>query len=107
CIRVNYANEFHLDIVPAIPDANDAERILIPDLPNPRLKYWKSSNPVAYARWFEARTQTLVRMAEAQIDPLRRPRPVHLKPTLKRSVQLLKRWRDIHFSDCMELSPPS
>lgn len=109
CVRVNYANEFHLDVVPAIPDwsSSDENWIKIPDIPNPTLKDWKASNPIGYAVWFELRTRKLVKMAEARIDPLRHPRPVHLKATLKRSVQLFKRWRDIHFADCMELSPPS
>ena len=107
CVRVTYANEFHMDIVPAIPDGDDEDRIFIPDIPSPKLKYWRSSNPRAYARWFETRTQTLVKLAEKRIDPLRRPQPVHLKATLKRSVQLFKRWRDIRFDGKMNLSPPS
>ena len=109
CIRVNYAGDFHLDIVPAVPDCDGADEdcILIPDIPKPHLKDWKPSNPVGYARWFELRTIKTIKMAEARVDPLRQPRPAHLKPTLKRSVQLLKRWRDIHFADEMDLAPPS
>ena len=70
CIRLNYANNFHLDIVPAIPDgvlSTGATRI-----PDRDLKVWLPSNPKGYARWFEAKTVVRLRKValDARIEPL-------------------------------------
>src|SRR5262249_40662776 len=49
--RLVYANAFHLDITPAIPDPAAGEHaVLVPDR---KLADWKESNPVGFAGWFE------------------------------------------------------
>ncbi len=51
CIRVQYANEFHIDITPAIPDRDQGpENILVTDK---EAGCWKESNPKDYKTWFE------------------------------------------------------
>jgi Second Messenger Oligonucleotide or Dinucleotide Synthetase domain len=53
CWRLNYANEFHMDITPSIPNPLcrfDGE--LVPDK---TLKEWKASNPKGYRVLFEKR----------------------------------------------------
>ncbi len=108
CIRIDYARNFHLDVVPAIPHCERGGTcILVPDLPDPELEDWKPSNPLGYAEWFEKQVVTINKFAEARIDPLKDPEPLHRKPTLKRSVQLFKRWRDIRFKATPRLLPPS
>ncbi len=44
CIRINYAGDFHLDIVPAIPEpgGSSATSLLIPDR---EMRTWHPSNP--------------------------------------------------------------
>lgn len=96
--RINYANEFHLDITPSIKNPqcqNGGE--LVPDR---KLQDWKSSNPLGYAKWFEshAALQPYIQMemaAKAEVEPF--PGQSGFKGVLKRSVQLFKRHRDVYF----------
>jgi Second Messenger Oligonucleotide or Dinucleotide Synthetase domain len=102
CVRVQYANEFHIDITPGIADRNQGpENIFVTDK---ELGRWKESNPKDYAKWFHAIAQiqpTLLyedrlfmrKFAAAEPLPARR----FSKPTVNRIVQLLKRHRDLMF----------
>jgi hypothetical protein len=103
CWRLNYANEFHLDITPSITNPKcSAGGELVPDK---RLKQWKPTNPRGYQRWFEQRAllQPRMRLAKAalaegiraELEPF--PARMGLKGILRRTVQLGKRHRDIHF----------
>lgn len=118
CIRLEYAGDFHLDIAPGIQDpSHGGNCILVPDLDanlsleHPENDRWKSTNPMDYADWFDrrCRQQFVVqeKYARAQVDPVPETEPVHAKPSLKRSVQLFKRWRDVEYSDRPSLAPPS
>ena len=98
--RLNYANEFHLDITPAVPDnGNGQNAILVPDR---ALKVWKESNPKEYATWFDAiaRIQPLQashgqRLLKADVEPL--PEDISFHGALRRAVQVMKRHRDIQY----------
>jgi hypothetical protein len=105
CWRLNYANEFHLDITPSIRNAkcgNGGE--LVPDK---TVKEWKASNPKGYAALFHRRADLQARMrmmkAEGAQDRARAdsvepyPRAGDLKGMLRRTVQVAKRHRDIYF----------
>jgi hypothetical protein len=107
CWRLNYANEFHLDITPSIPNpecSNGGE--LVPDK---ALKEWKASNPKGYNSLFDRRANLQPRMrmrkSEGAQDGARadsvEPYPVArgLKGILRRTIQVLKRHRDIYFVD--------
>ncbi len=118
CVRVNYAGNFHLDIVPAIIDPTKLGNfILVPELDadlsldDPKNNRWKTSNPRDYAEWFDRRCtvyESLVeRYAKAHVDPIPDREAAHRKAPLKRVVQLLKRWRDVEYQDRPQLSPPS
>ncbi|MGA2705300.1 MAG: nucleotidyltransferase [Isosphaeraceae bacterium] len=111
CIRLNYSNdsEFHLDVVPAVPDLDKGGHfILIPDRPKPRMTTWKTSNPIEYSDWFESQTMVLLeKFARSEVEPMRRPKSAELKSILTKTVQLLKRWRDVRFVDDLSMGPPS
>src|SRR5262245_24093022 len=98
CLRLNYAGQFHLDIIPAIPDkSRRGTGVLIPARD---LGAWKDSDPKAYITWFDYRCNIVKRMLakEAQIEPL----PVDdgmQKACLRLSTQLWKRHRDVAFED--------
>jgi hypothetical protein len=103
CWRVNYANEFHLDITPSIPNPacyQDGE--LVPDK---KAQCWKASNPTGYRDWFnkQADLQPRIRLQKAiAMDEKRagiEPFPKHSmrKGVLRRIVQLSKRHRDLWF----------
>ena len=51
CCRIDYAGEFHMDIIPACPELGvEPSRILIPDR---RLEQMLPSCPKLYAAWFD------------------------------------------------------
>lgn len=107
CWRLDYANEFHLDITPSIP--NPECRFGGELVPDKTLKAWKASNPLGYRRKFERRAALVPRIrsvfgkaydsarADGQVEPY--PEEKRLKGILRRIVQIAKRHRDIHFID--------
>lgn len=108
CIRLNYANEFHMDILPAYP-AN-----LAPDtsvkVPDRKAMEWKDSNPKGYTSWFNDRSDQIKKSfeaAQADIEPLPDDESVERKAPLKRAVQLIKRYRDIYFEKDSDAAPIS
>ena len=105
CIRLCYANDFHLDILPACPDKLSGGTCLV--VPDREANDWKPSNPKGYAGWFEAKAVYTVPTFKQAIEPLPDHEEVYEKPPLKRVVQLLKRWRDIAYARTPELAPIS
>lgn len=111
CWRLNYAREFHLDVSPTIINikcANGGE--LVPDK---KLQEWKPTNPSGYKALFEARAKLQPRLHEqkkayandrAEVVPF--PTQMTGKGILRRTVQLLKRHRDIHFQHVTEEVAP-
>src|SRR5262249_37761169 len=111
CWRLNYANEFHMDITPSIPNPNcPLGGELVPDK---TLKEWKASNPKAYKWLFEQRANLapVIRLrkniapANAQVGT--KPEAGGFKGTLRRTVQGAKRHRDIMFVDDPDIAPLS
>lgn len=107
CVRIAYKDEFYLDILPACRDlTNGGACIKVPDRDT---QHWTSSNPAGYAAWFEKATlQILVQKAAvrmhamdkaASIEPIPALEAAEEKTVLQLVVQLLKRWRDIHYAD--------
>jgi len=107
CWRLDYAGAFHMDVLPAIPDGikgNDC--ILVPDR---KLCEWQPSNPRGYANWFKERMLSIRRSLiekKAIIEEIPLGDP-SIRTPLQRSVQLLKRHRDILFQDDAENAPIS
>lgn len=110
CWRLNYAREFHLDVSPTIINircANGGE--LVPDK---KLRDWKPTNPSGYRALFEARAKLLPRLRQqraiikdhAEVEPF--PAKVTGRGVLRRTVQLLKRHRDIYFQHTTEEVAP-
>ena len=122
CWTLHYADDvqFHVDILPAIPDAVEFKQFLesrgvelsswldfaiaITDktLPNYNRidSEWPRSNPKGYAEWFRSRMQTrfdAIRksLMERQVNDVPEYK---VKTPLQRSIQILKRHRDIWFN---------
>ena len=101
CWQLLYGDRFHLDVLPAIPDAErPGTSILLTDR---ELVRWQFSNPIGYAEWFYARMgpqvaelrEAMARAASASIEDI----PVwRVRTPLQCAVQLLKRHRDLRFS---------
>jgi hypothetical protein len=111
CWRLNYAREYHLDISPTINNAKCANGgELVPDK---KLREFKPTNPKGYKALFERRAALMptlrVQKALAAEDRAAvEPFPVHgtAKGILRRTVQILKRHRDVHFLEVVEEIAP-
>ncbi|SDN49940.1 hypothetical protein SAMN05518871_105285 [Psychrobacillus sp. OK028] len=107
CIRLNYANEFHMDILPAHP-ANPRPDTCV-KVPDRKAEDWKDSNPKGYTAWLNDRSIIVKQSFEvrADIEPLPNDETVERKAPLKRAVQLIKRYRDIYFEKESDSAPIS
>ena len=113
CWRLNYANEFHMDITPSIP--NPDCRFGGELVPDKTLREWKASNPKGYKLLFERRAKLVpvIRLrkhiamdsARASVEPY--PEAGGFRGILRRTVQIAKRHRDVMFRDDPELAPLS
>jgi hypothetical protein len=141
CWRLNYRDniQFHLDIVPCMPQSADVMQLLeglmcaerldpvlagrlahlavaITDDRKPnyrsRSQEWPISNPEGYAQWFESRMnlarQLLEQRAMAERVASIAALPAYRwKSPLQRSVQILKRHRDMMFKNSPDRKPIS
>jgi hypothetical protein len=107
CVRIVYKDEFYLDILPACRDhGNGGTCIQVPDRD---LRNWTPSNPITYAIWFESATRhilvqkpsvrALALDKAASVQPIPTLEAAEEKTVLQLAVQLLKRWRDVHYAD--------
>lgn len=99
CIRVTFADQCHVDIVPAIPDAaRGGTFILIPEQSDV-LWSWKSTNPKGYVSWFTSLHEVRQLTKAASVEPLHPTQDADAKSPLQVGVQLLKRNHQIVISD--------
>jgi len=134
CWRLNYSDtvSFHLDILPAIPEDETTNKLLVHAgapahlvefavsiTDNTEVLYavitndWPCSNPRGFAKWFEeiiepvskTRRESLVRKAEyASIDQV----PAYDWDTpLQLVIRIMKRHRDIMFREKQDVKPIS
>ncbi len=131
CWRLQYADEvsFHLDTLPCVPEDEFVIRrivesgvpmelarraVAITDKRHPQYReitsLWPSSNPRGFAAYFEQRAALgrqrsvvngQVRAAVEDVPPY------EWKTTLQRSIQILKRHRDVMFRKNPDLAPIS
>jgi hypothetical protein len=106
CVRIEYANEFYMDILPACLNLEaGANCIKVPDR---QLQEWKDSNPIGYAEWFTRKSQVaLLKVIMARAVPVPHPQSVQEKHPLQLVVQLFKRWRDIYYKNRQDVAPIS
>jgi hypothetical protein len=107
CLRLKYAGDFHMDILPGcIIILTDEHNLKVPDR---ELRDWADTNPKGYAEWFlniansvqqgilEGHYRNLFSL-KAQVEDLPKDDFYKKKP-LQTSVQLIKRYRDIYFQN--------
>jgi hypothetical protein len=108
CWALHYEAQFHMDVLPAIPDdeahiytlRDHGDAILITDK---KLRDWQHSNPRGYANWFYDCEQMVLpefrRMAAKAFNIDVESVPVErIKTPLRQAVQLAKRHRDIRYT---------
>ena len=101
CVCIDFPGEFHMDILPARPDADrrvDGHHTAI-EVPDRKLDDWKESDPRMFAAWFERRCRERIeeRFVTASMSLLREDIEAGLG-ALRKSVQLTKRHRDVVFN---------
>jgi hypothetical protein len=90
CARLNYAGDFHVDIIPSAKDKGDMQPYAVPT----RDKVgWKKNDPKGFSAWVQNKD-----VASQWIDGAGDGR-------FKRACRFLKRWRDHRFGD--ESAPSS
>ncbi len=109
CVRLIYAHNFHLDIVPACKNTELGEgQIRLPDGNGG----WKDSNSKQFIKWFNGKSnlyqvnfqkQKICRFAESVPDR----QLLEEKSPLQCAVQLIKRSRDMYFRNNCKLAPAS
>lgn len=106
CVRLTYANKFHMDILPAAPEVpRNGTCVRVPDR---KLEEWKASNPKGYAEWFHGRGRLYAtRLQEKRIEPMPRAQNADEKTPLQRAVQLIKRARDRYYMKRPDDAPRS
>jgi hypothetical protein len=106
CVRVTYADEFYMDVLPAVRNPAAGTCVKVPDCAS---QGWSDSNPRGYIKWFKDQSRKLLisRILD-RAAPIPSQQAVEEKATLQLVVQLLKRWRDLYYSTLpAELSPIS
>jgi hypothetical protein len=95
CLRIEYEDQLHLDIIPAVPFATGTSAILIPSRSR---KAWQLTDPEGFGSWF---LSCCVSGVTTTIGLDAEPMPPHQEPTTKASLQrgvlLFKRRRDVFF----------
>ena len=105
CWRLNYAGDFHMDILPARPYKSIPWGDGAIEVPDKKLKDWSPSNPKGYVAWFTRQmADAIALMEKMSVEPV----PENgKKTTLQRAIQLLKRNRDIEFENDSDDKPIS
>lgn len=108
CIRVYYAGEFHLDLMPAVlwvPQENLSTKLFVPEKQKNGLFELELVDPVGLMNWFERKcklqrvtnaVKSLSERGDFEFMPLTSEDA--RKSTLKQAVQLIKRARDVYFA---------
>ncbi|NCT69193.1 MAG: nucleotidyltransferase [Rhodanobacteraceae bacterium] len=134
CWTLNYAEaaKFHMDVLPCVPDAarqrllreaasvslaHVEQAVSITDRTHRQYRFisqdWPASNPNGYANWFYERMRTVfdtrreyLRLVEAKVDVADIP-SFRVRTPLQLAIQLLKRHRDLQFSEQQTSAKPT
>jgi hypothetical protein len=111
CWTLDYEGEpFHMDVLPALPDAKRPPNAIL--LTDKDLRTWQHSDPIDYATWFHHRMhEEFIRLSKAlavetRMDVADVP-SWRVKTTLQRTVQALKRHRDLRYVNEPDDGPAS
>jgi len=103
CVRVEYADDFYLDILPACKDVRMGGTCI--SVPDRAANGWSPSNPEGFIAWFK-RKSAVRQILMDKAMPIPAQQSVDEKVPLQLAVQLLKRNRDVYFGDS-DLAPVS
>jgi hypothetical protein len=117
CVQIQYAGDFHMDVMPCVPGQPGWTKVGAVWVPDKKLDNWKPSNPIGFARFVETAaakrpveaitlSNRAIEAKAADIEPLE-VEYSFTKPPLIRIIQILKRHRDEFFSKNHDKSPIS
>lgn len=105
CVRINYNSDFHMDVLPGCIIASNNTRLMIAE--NEYRKFWSRTDPKGYAEWFREISERnngsfLLQeryglLLEAKIETEDLPAHLYFKTPLQRTVQIVKRYRDLFY----------
>ena len=111
CWTLSYPGsvQFHMDVMPAIPDGRGRTTILVPDS---KLAEWQFSNPRGFAEWFKGHMEVQflekrAQLAEAVRKSVEEIPEFVVKTPLQQAIQIMKRHRDIAFQHDQNNKPIS
>ena len=111
CWTLSYPGtvQFHMDVLPAIPDGQEAGAIFVADS---KLATWQYSNPRGFAEWFKGRMEIRflekrAQLAEAVRKSIEEIPEFEVKTSLQQAIQIMKRHRDIAFQHDQDNKPIS
>ena len=114
CITVRYEGKMHIDITPMVRRPNTQLReswIFEDDLKDTsKPSRFIIANPFGFAEWFNQNTFDYNRsnlLLEADVEPVPKQIPMYSKSTAIVVLQLLKRWRNVQYSNRNRRQPPS
>lgn len=116
CWTIHYVDEhnFHLDILPAIPNSNSNNVLAFTDKKNPHYyrisNDWEISNPKDYYEWFlEISKHSVYKRAYAArlMQSVENVPDYIIRTPLQRAIQLFKRHAEVMFEDNAEYKPSS
>lgn len=107
CVRIEYANEFYMDILPACRNGIVGNNCI--KVPDRKAQDWKDSNPVGYAQQFykSCRYYLVEGRVIAKAEPIPDQQAAADKYVLQLIVQLIKRWRDLYYLNHCAIAPIS
>jgi len=101
CVCIDFPGEFHMDVLPARPDADrrkNGHHTAI-EVPDRKLHDWKESDPRSFAAWFERRCRERIKERFVSSSMSLLPEDVEAGlGALRKTVQLTKRHRDVIFN---------
>lgn len=115
CVRINYNSDFHMDVLPGCIISINNNRLMISE--DERRISWSRTSPKEYAAWFKEiaerdKSSFLLQarynlMLEAKIETEDLPLDIYLKTPLQRTVQIVKRYRDLYYQNKDTSKTPS
>ena len=128
CVTVNYSDDMHLDVTPALRIWGTPERQSWIFHHHPEAPWEPSrslvANPFGFAEWFKTNTppdhafadifeerareyENFIMLAKAASDPVPSQEPLFRKSKAVVVLQLLKRWRNVQYDSRQGRRPPS
>lgn len=100
CWTLKYADDahFHMDVLPSQKDKSVVDNSISITDKKDGVYSFKSSNPKDYAHWFETAVRREFNYKEFKIEPIKKKKT----GTLQKTIQLLKRHRDILYTNIPE-----